>query len=142
MSEKSYFIKGAIDPGFVAEQISKHSSKHSIGGHSIFLGQVRADEHDGSAVKCIEYSAYEEMANTEISKIREAAFSKRSLSCLHIYHSLGQVNVGEISLFVFVSSKHRKEAIAAMTELVEEVKYKVPIWKKEILNDQNERWIE
>ena len=142
MSDKSYFIKGAIEPAFIAEQISKHSSKHEIGGHAIFLGQVRADEQEGNIVTCIEYSAYEEMANKEISAIREAAFSKRSLSCLHIYHSLGQVKTGQISLFVFVSSKHRKEAIAAMTELVEEIKYKVPIWKKEVFNNQSERWIE
>jgi len=142
MAEKSYFIKGAIDPKFISDQISKHSSKHNIGGHSIFLGQVRADEHDGSQVDHIEYSAYEEMANSEIGKIREQAFSKRHLACLHIYHSLGVVNVGEISLFIFVSSKHRKEAIAGMTELVEEIKYKVPIWKKEVLKDKTEKWIE
>jgi len=142
MAEKSYFIKGAIDPKFIADQISKHSTKHNIGGHSIFLGQVRADEHEGKQVELIEYSAYEAMANSEISKIREAAFSKRSLTCLHIYHSIGPVKVGEISLFIFVSSKHREEAIAGMTELVEEVKYKVPIWKKEVLKDNTERWIE
>jgi len=142
MAEKSYFIQGPVDPGFIAEQIAKHSSKQSIGGHAIFLGQVRADEHDGDKVQLIEYSAYEEMANKEIYKIREAAFSKRKLSCLHIYHSLGRVKSGEISLFVFVSSKHRKEAIAAMTELVEEIKKKVPIWKKELLQGKTERWVE
>jgi len=142
MSQKSYFIQGAIEPAFIAEQIAKHSNKHSIGGHAIFLGQVRADEIKGNLVTCIEYSAYEEMANKEINTIRESAFSKRSLSCLHIYHSLGQVKTGQISLFVFVSSKHRKEAIAAMTELVEDIKYKVPIWKKEVFNNQSERWIE
>ena len=142
MAEKTYFIRGPIKADFVAEQIVKHSSKHTIGGHAIFLGQVRADDHQGKKVELIDYSAYEEMANTEISNIREAAFAKRSLNCLHIYHSLGKVNVGEISLFVFVSSKHRKEAIAAMTELVEEVKNKVPVWKKEVLQDKTEKWIE
>jgi len=142
MSEKTYFIKEAINPEFIAEQIARHSSKHDIGGHSIFLGQVRADDINGKKVELIEYSAYEEMANKEISKIREAAFSKRSLTCLHIYHSLGQVKAGEISLFIFVSAKHRKEAIAAMTELVEDIKYKVPIWKKEILQDKTEKWVD
>ena len=121
MKKKKVFIEGAISPEFIADSIAKHQTKHSIGAHNIFLGQVRADEHDGKKVKLIEYSAYEAMANSEISKIREAAFSKRSLTCLHIYHSLGAVKVGEISLFIFVSSKHRKEAISAMTELVEEM---------------------
>ena len=141
MERKSYFINGAIDTKFIAEQISKHSIKHNIGAHSIFLGQVRADGYSENQVELIEYSAYEEMANSEINKIREAAFSKRSLTCLHIYHSLGSVKVGEISLFIFVSAKHRKEAIDGMTELVEELKYKVPIWKKEILKNNAERWI-
>ena len=142
MADKSYFINGAIEPKFIAEQIAKHSSKHHIGGHSIFLGQVRADEHDGKKVLWIDYSAYEEMANNEISNIREAAFNKRPLTCLHIYHSIGKVRAGEISLFIFVSAKHRKEAISAMTELVEDIKYKVPIWKKEILQDNTEKWTE
>jgi len=142
MAEKTYFIKGPIKPDFIAEQIAKHSSKHGIGGHAIFLGQVRDDDHQGKKVESIDYSAYEEMANAEVSKIREAAFTKRTLSCLHIYHSVGKVKVGEISLFVFVSSKHRKESIAAMTELVEEIKSKVPVWKKEILQDKTEKWIE
>ena len=142
MSSKAYFINGPIDPKFIADQISNHSSKHNIGGHAIFLGQVRADEHEGSKVEFIEYSAYEEMANKEINKIREEAFSKRSLTCLHIYHSLGQVKVGEISLFIFVSSAHRKEAITSMTDLVEDLKYKVPIWKQEVLQNQTKRWID
>ena len=142
MTDKSYFVKNAISPNFIADQIAKHNSRHNIGGHSIFLGQVRADETDGKKVESIEYSAYEEMANKEISKIREAAFSKRSLTCLHIYHSLGQVKAGEISLFIFVSAEHRKQAIAAMAELVEDVKFKVPIWKKEIFQDKTEKWVE
>ena len=141
MSAKSYFINGPISPKFIAEQIAKHSNKHSIGGHAIFLGQVRADDYEGKKVESIEYTAYEEMANNEISKIREQAFSKRALTCLHIYHSLGSVKVGEISMFVFVSSGHRKEAIESMRELVEEVKYKVPIWKQEVFNDNTKRWL-
>ena len=92
-------------------------------------------------VKEIEYLVYEEMATKEISKIREEAFAKRPLSCLHIHHSLGRVEVGDISMFIFVSSGHRKEAIDALRELVEEVKYKVPIWKQEIMNDDSKRWV-
>ncbi len=141
-NSKSYFINGPIRAMFIAEQIANHSSKTNIGGHAIFLGQVRADEKEGRIVEKIEYSAYEEMANNEIFKIREEALSKRKLSCLHIYHSTGFVAVGEISLFIFVSSMHRKEAIAAMTEIVEKIKYDVPIWKKEIMADKHTKWVE
>ena len=141
MADKTYFIDGKIDPVFIGEQISGHGKKHAIGAHSIFLGQVRADEIDGKKVTAIEYSAYEEMANTEFGNIREDAFSKWDLTCLHIYHSKGLVKTGEISLFVFVSSAHRKDCIDAMTQLVEDIKHKVPIWKKEILESNAESWV-
>ena len=106
-----------------------------------FLGQVRADMIDGKEVQEIIYSAYTEMANPEFSKIREDAFEKYNLSCLHIYHSLGAVKTGEISLFVLVSSKHRKDSFDALEDIVEQIKLKVPIWKKEILADGNPNWV-
>ena len=133
MNARNYFIQGAIDPVFIGEQIAKHSSKHDIGAHSIFLGQVRADEKVGKHVAGIEYSAYEDMANQAFSKIREEAFEQWPLNCLHIYHSTGLVKTGELSLFVFCSSGHRKESIKAMKQIVEGIKHKVPIWKKEIM---------
>ena len=142
MSEKSYFIEGKIEPAFISDQIAGHSKKHSIGAHSIFLGQVRADENEGKKVTAIEYSAYEEMANTQISKIREDAFTKWPLTCLHIYHSKGLVKAGEISMFVFVSSGHREECIEAMQQIVEDIKHNVPVWKKEIMQDSSSNWVE
>ena len=71
---KSNFINGPISATFIAEQIASHSSKTNIGGHALFLGQVRADDKEGKVVEKIEYSAYEDMANKEIFKIREEAF--------------------------------------------------------------------
>jgi molybdopterin synthase catalytic subunit len=142
MAEKNYFIDGKIEPVFIGEQIAGHSKKHSIGAHAIFLGQVRADELDGKKVEAIEYSAYEEMANKAISKIREDAFAKWTLTCLHIYHSKGVVKVGEISLFVFVSAGHRTESMESMQQIVEDIKHNVPIWKKEIMEDASANWVE
>jgi molybdopterin synthase catalytic subunit len=141
MSAKSYFIKGPIKPQFIAEQIARHNTKHNIGAHSIFLGQVRADEVDSKRVKEIEYSVYEDMADKEITKIRESAFAKWPLTCLHIFHSNGPVKTGEISLFIFVSAGHRTECLEAVHQIVEEIKHKVPIWKKEIMEDDSAHWI-
>lgn len=134
------FIKGAIAPTFIAESIAKHSSKTSIGGHNIFLGQVRNDVIDGKMVVAIEYSAYEEMAEQKLYEIREAAFAKYEIICMHIYHSLGIVKTGEISLFVFTSSAHRKEAIEACTYLVNRIKEEVPVWGKEVFEDASYVW--
>lgn len=139
--ERTYFVDGSISADFVAEEIRKHSSKKDIGAHAFFLGQVRADLIEGKEVKEIDYSAYKEMANPEFGKIREAAFGKYELSCLHIFHSLGKVKAGEISLFVLVSGKHRKDCFASLEEIVEEIKKKVPVWKKEIFEDGKTHWV-
>ncbi|MEO8582479.1 MAG: molybdenum cofactor biosynthesis protein MoaE [Flavitalea sp.] len=142
MSEKikNIFIRGAISPAFIADGIQKHQSKTSIGGHSIFLGQVRADILNEKKVAAIEYTAYEEMALEKMHLIREYIFQKYPLTCLHIYHSLGIVEVGEICLFVFTSSAHRKAAIDACEETVERLKLELPVWGKELFTDDSHQW--
>lgn len=133
-------MSGAISPHFIGESIAKHQSKTTIGAHDIFLGQVRADVIDGKIVAAIEYTAYEEMANNKFHEIREAAFEKFNLTCMHIYHSLGTVKAGELCLFVFVSSPHRKEVFEALQYIVEEIKVEVPIFGKELFEDDSYQW--
>ena len=143
MSEKkpkNVFREGPISPDFIADSIAKHQSKTTIGAHDIFLGQVRADEIDGKTISGIEYTAYQDMANLEFHKIREATFDKFDITCMHIYHSLGLVKTGEICLFVFVSSARRKVAFKALEYLVEEIKAKVPVYGKEIFEDETHQW--
>lgn len=137
---KKVFIEGAIDSEFIAESIAKHQSKTSIGAHNIFLGQVRNDTIDGKEVKAIEYTTYAEMAEKEIHRIREEAFEKFDLVCLHVYHSLNVVNVGEVCLFVFVSSAHRDASYKASRFIVDELKEKAPIFGKEIFEDDTHTW--
>jgi molybdopterin synthase catalytic subunit len=139
---KNIFIDGPVTADFIGKSIQNHSSKKDIGGHSIFLGQVRADKIDGQEVTAIEYTCYEEMANEKMHEIREAIFAKYDLTCMHVYHSLGRVATGEISLFVFTSSKHRKAAINACEELVENIKSSLPIWGKELFTNETYQWKE
>ena len=137
---KNVFMEGAISSEFIGNAIAKHQSKTSIGAHNIFLGQVRADEIDGKQISAIEYTAHTEMANAKCFEIREATFEKFNLSCMHIYHSLGTVNAGEICLFVFVSSPRRKEVFKALEYVVEEIKAKVPVFGKELFEDASHQW--
>lgn len=137
---KSSFIQGAISSGFIGDSIAKHQSKTSIGAHNIFLGQVRSDVIGNKTVSCIEYTAYEEMAEAAIKEIRENAFSKFDLTCMHIYHSLGEVKVGEICLFVFVSAPRRKVVYEALEWIVEKIKKDVPIFGKEVFEDTTHQW--
>ncbi|UKN01054.1 molybdenum cofactor biosynthesis protein MoaE [Paracrocinitomix mangrovi] len=143
MSESQYkniFVEGAISAEKIATSIAHHQVKTQIGAHDIFLGQVRADEIDGKEVQAIEYTAYDEMALKTIHEIREAAFEKFDLTCMHIYHSKGVVKSGEICLFVFTSSAHRKPAMDACRWIVEEIKEKAPIFGKELFEDDSYQW--
>ncbi|WP_282148260.1 molybdenum cofactor biosynthesis protein MoaE [Algibacter lectus] len=137
---KSVFKEGPITSDFIGNSIYKHQTKTSIGAHNIFLGQVRADVIDNKTVAAIEYTAYEDMANKKFHDIREAAFDKFNLTCMHIYHSLGTVKAGEICLFVFVSSPRRKVVFEALEFIVEAIKADVPVFGKEIFEDETHQW--
>jgi len=139
---KNIFVDGPISSSFVAASIEKHSSQTGIGAHSIFLGQVRADSVNDKKVVAIDYSTYEEMALEKMHVIREEVFARHDLICMHIYHSLGLVKAGEISLFVFTSSTHRNAAMAACEEIVERLKAELPVWGKELLEDKTFQWKE
>jgi molybdopterin synthase catalytic subunit len=139
---RNVFVDGAIDPEFVGASIAQHSARTNIGAHSIFLGQVRRDEIDGKFVAAIEYTAYEEMALKKLQEIREDIFAKYSISCMHVHHSLGQVATGELCLFVFTSSSHRKAAMDACDEMVERIKAELPVWGKELFEDNSYQWKE
>ena len=140
MSKKNVFIQGPISSEFIGNSIAKHQSKTTIGAHSIFLGQVRSDEIDGTTVSAIEYTAYEEMANEAMEVIRERAFAQFDLICMHIYHSLGEVKAGEICLFVFVSATRRKQVYEATEAIVNWVKTEVPIFGKELFENDTFAW--
>lgn len=137
---KKVLQEGPISAEFIGQSIAKHQTKTSIGAHDIFLGQVRADVIEDKTVQGIFYTAFEEMAELEFTKIREAAFEQFDLTCMHIYHSLGRVNAGEICLFVFTSAPHRKAAGDACRFVVEAIKANVPIFGRELFDDQSYQW--
>jgi len=138
--DRNVFVQGAITPQFIADSIAKQQSKTGIGAHDIFLGQVRADVIDGKTVSAIEYTAYNGMANQKFNEIKKTAFERFDLTCVDIYHSLGKVGVGEICLFVLVSSPHRKEVFEALHHIVEEIKKEVPVFGKELFEDDSYQW--
>ena len=139
---KNVFREGAISSEFIGNAIAKHQSKTTIGAHQIFLGQVRSDIIDNKEVVAIDYTAHEDMANNVFNSIREATFEKFDLTCMHIYHSKGIVKAGEICLFVFVSSAHRKMVQQAIEYVVEEIKENIPVFGKEMFDDDSFVWKE
>ncbi|MEZ4737939.1 MAG: molybdenum cofactor biosynthesis protein MoaE [Flavobacteriales bacterium] len=142
---KDIFVDGPIDPAFVGTSIAKHATRMDIGAHEIFLGQVRADiAVDGnrtSTVKAIEYSTYRDMALERMTAIREEAFTKwPSMTCLHVYHSIGLVPAGRLCFMVFASAPHRMAAREAVAWVVDQVKKELPIFGKEVLDDSTHVW--
>jgi molybdopterin synthase catalytic subunit len=140
--KEGLFINGAISSEYIAEYIAKQGNKTNIGAHDIFLGQVRADEIDGNKVAAIDYTSYPEMANRKIMEIKKAAYERFNLVHIHVSHSLGIVRAGEICLFVCITSAHRKEAFEGCRYIVEEIKKDLPVWGKEIFEDDNYVWKE
>jgi molybdopterin synthase catalytic subunit len=141
MMEINYLTDGPVSLKLISLLIEKTGRKTDSGGHSIFLGQVRADEIDGESVKAIEYSAYVEMVNIEAENIKKKILSEfPDVKSVDIIHSTGIVNVGEISLLVFISAGHRHQAIQACSKTVEYIKDNLPVWKKEIFEDDSHKW--
>jgi len=137
-----FIVEGPINSNFISQKISNLSLlSNESGAHSIFLGQVRADKIDNKIVKEIEYSAYPEMVNQEILSIKEKIFSEfDDIKAVEIYHSVGKVKVGEISLLVLILSGHRKQSFEACKNTIELIKEKLPVWKQEVFTDDSYIW--
>ena len=139
--QRDIFLEGAIPASFIAESIAKHATRTDIGGHEIFLGQVRADMIDDKQVHAIEYTAYRDMANEQMTVIREEAFARwTQMTCLHVHHSQGLIKAGELCFMVFASAPHRQQAREAVAFVTDEVKKRLPIFGKEILSDESHLW--
>lgn len=101
------------------------------GAYVVFLGQVR-NENLGRKVEKLIYEAYPEMAEAEMERIREEALKKFPILDILIWHRYGELEVGEDTILIVASAKHRKEAFRACEWALDEVKRRVPVWKKEV----------
>jgi MoaE-MoaD fusion protein len=109
------------------------------GAIATFLGTVRAQSR-GREVIALEYEAYEEMAEDVMAQIAAEVDERYDLCKVAITHRLGRVEVGETSVAIAVSAPHRQDALAACADLIEALKARVPLWKKE-LYEGGEEWI-
>lgn len=137
----NYLITGPVTQTEITNILDKLGKISDSGGHSIFIGQVREDKINGKKVLAIEYSTYEGMVKVEAEKIIHSMFLEfGDVKSIEIIHSTGIVKAGEISLFVLVSAIHRHQAIQACSKTVELVKERLPVWKKEIFDDDSYEW--
>ena len=125
-----------LDPEAAIEAVRRDEA----GAVDLFLGVVR-NENRGRAVGHLVYDAYPTMAEKTMRELAEAAAERFGLSGVAVLHRTGRLAIGETSLLVAVSAAHREATFEAGRWLVNEVKRRVPVWKKEVWAD-GEEWIE
>jgi len=108
------------------------------GGTCVFLGTVRSEED----VTGIEYSAYDQMAIAEIERMLGEARERWPEARVALQHRLGLIPVGEASIAIAAAAPHRDAAFAACRYVIEEVKKRLPIWKKELHADGSATWVD
>jgi molybdopterin synthase catalytic subunit len=116
-----------IDPASLLEEVESPQA----GAVLLFLGTARDHSHDTTGITHLEYEAYPEMVEAKIEEVVAEALAQWELIGLVVEHRVGIVPTGEAAVAVAVSSAHRQEAFAAGRFLIDELKSRAPIWKKE-----------
>ena len=126
-----------------ASAVLKAVERSDCGAIVLFLGTVRDFAHSEGRpqVQHIDYTAYEKMAEKEMLRLVSQVKGQWDLGNVAMWHRLGNVPAGATSVAVAVSSCHRQEAFEASRWLIDQLKLKVPLWKKEV-GPQGEVWIE
>jgi len=128
------------------DKISLEKAKEFIiskknGAESIFIGRVR-NENSGKRVTAVTYDAHDQAVIKSFQSICADAKTKfNKSSSIFLEHAKGYIPVGEISILIAVSSGHRDEAFKICRYILEEIKHKSPIWKKEHYTEGNEEWL-
>ncbi|HEY0018214.1 MAG TPA: molybdenum cofactor biosynthesis protein MoaE [Longimicrobium sp.] len=110
------------------------------GAALLFWGVVR-QENDGRAVSQLEYSAYGPMAQREMLRIADEARERFGTGAIHVVHRVGRLEIGEASVAIAVASPHRAEAYEASRYVIEQLKQRVPVWKREGYVDGQTEWV-
>lgn len=110
------------------------------GGFVEFTGRVR-DHNEGHVVLALEYEAFGDLAVKVGNELVEESKSKFGLLEAHVLHRIGLLHLGETAVWIGVAAAHRKAAFAGCEYIIDELKKRVPIWKKEHYTDGESKWI-
>jgi len=129
-------VKRKID----IKNLSKDMRQSTAGAYVSFEGWVR-NHNSGKAVKSLSYDAEESIANSEGNKILEEALIKYKISGVESQHRIGDLDVGDCAVWIGVTADHSCDAFEACSYIIEELKNRLPIWKKEYYSDSSFKWI-
>lgn len=127
---------GPIDPQAALSAVGSEQD----GAVLLFLGTVR-NHNEGREVSSLHYEAYPEMAESELRSILEEAVVQFGTDRIAAFHGLGTLAIGDVSVAVAVSSPHRGQAFDCGRWIMEELKVRLPIWKKEGYVEGDEGWV-
>ncbi len=136
MSERAWITRDAIDPGSVLDRVGSARD----GAALLFVGVVR-DHNDGSSVTGLTYEAYDEMASRVLDEIAGEAAERLGTPRIAVVHRVGELEVGEVSVAIAASSPHRAESFDATRYVIEEIKKRLPVWKKEHYEEGDAAWL-
>ena len=124
-----------------AEDVLGRVGSDQDGAAILFLGVVR-DHADGRPVSGMRYDAYAEMAESVLAEIASEAAARLGTDRVAVVHRTGELAIGETSVAIAVSSPHRAESFDASRYVIEEIKKRLPVWKKEHYTDGDAAWVE
>jgi sulfur-carrier protein adenylyltransferase/sulfurtransferase len=130
------FTREKIDAG----ELRKLLFDPAAGGYTSFEGWVR-NHNEGLAVRHLEYEAFEPLAIKEGDRIVAEAITRFGIEHAACVHRIGDLAIGEMAVWVGVSARHRAEAFSACRYIIDEVKHRVPIWKKEHYENGDSGWV-
>lgn len=133
---RTWIARRPIDP---AELLADLGDERD-GGLALFVGRVRAQNH-GRRVTSLLYEAYAEMAEEELSRIAAEVASRGTVGALAAVHRVGELEPGEAAVAVAAAAAHRDAAFEAARSLIEEIKVRLPVWKRETYADGTTRWL-
>lgn len=130
-------VDGALAPAALLAEVQRSANGASI----LFVGTVR-DVNDGRAVSGIEYSSYASMASRELQSIAGEAAKSFGTQDIVVEHRTGSLTLGDASVVIAVAHPHRAEAFEAARFIIEQIKLRVPIWKRELYEDGTREWVD
>jgi molybdopterin synthase catalytic subunit len=132
----SAIVDAAIDVPGLLHRVTGDANGATV----LFLGTVR-DVNDGRGVLGIEYTAYRSMAERELATIVEEAAALADSDDIAVEHRVGELTLGDCSIAIAVAHPHRGRAFDAARYIIEEIKLRVPIWKREQYVDGTREWV-
>ncbi len=129
-------IRAPIDVAALIDEVGRAGNGATV----LFTGTVR-DQNEGRAVHGIEYTAYVDMAERELANIVRESCEKFGTDDVIAVHRIGHLAVGEASVAIVAAHPHRDEAYAASRYVIEQIKVRLPVWKREAYVDGGREWV-